>query len=77
MFINQVLEFNSGFIQVVNLYIQTFGVYKIKSALIPPVCESCIKIVKEISAFNKLMKKNKDKVTSFSGDKDNLKVFFD
>lgn len=71
------LEFNSGFIQVVNLYIQTFGVFKIKTGLIPSICQSCISVVGEISAFNMLMKKHSEKVSAFSGDKDRIKSFFD
>ena len=58
VFMNQVFEFNSGFVQVVNLYIQTFGVFKLKTNLLPTVCHASNDILREISLFNTLMKRH-------------------
>lgn len=77
VFMNQIFEFNSGFVQIVNLYIQTFGVFKLKTNLLPTICHASNDILREISLYNTLMKKHQEKVTSFGGDKDRLKKFLD
>jgi hypothetical protein len=77
VFMNQVFEFNSGFVQIVNLYIQTFGVFKLKTNLLPTICHATNDILREISLFNTLMKKHQEKVSAFGGDKDRLKRFLD
>jgi hypothetical protein len=62
----------------VTLYIQTFGVFKLKPSLLPVVCHSSLDLLSEISGFNTLMKSHSEKVTSFGADgKDRLKTFFD
>ena len=76
-FMDQIFEFNSGFVQIVNLYIQTFGVFKIKTNLLPSICHSSSDILREISLFNTLMKKHSEKVTSYASDKDRFKAFLD
>lgn len=73
----QIFEFNSGFVQIVNLYIQTFGVFKLKTKLLPSFCHASSDILREISHFNTLMKKYSEKVISFGGKKDRLKIFLD
>jgi hypothetical protein len=76
-FMCQIFEFNSGFFQIVNLYIQTFGVFKLKTNLLPSICHASSDIIREISLFNTMMKKHLEKVTSFGGEKDRLKIFVD
>ncbi len=76
-FMDQIFEFNSGFVQIVNLYIQTFGVFKLKTNLLPTICHASSDILREISLFNTLMKKHSEKITSFASDKDRFKTFLD
>jgi hypothetical protein len=76
-FMNQIFEFNSGFVQIVNLYIQTFGVFQLKTNLLPTICHSSSDILREISLFNSLMKNHADKITSFGSDKDRFKILLD
>lgn len=76
-FMDQIFEFNSGFVQIVNLYIQTFGVFKLKTNLLPTICHASSDILREISLYNTLMKKHSEKITSFDTDKDRFKTFLD
>jgi len=74
---DQQFQFNSGFFSIITLYIQTFGVFKIKTSLLPSVAQSTIDVLDEIGSFNSLMKKYSEKVTTFNGEKDRLKKFLD
>lgn len=77
-FTSHLFEINSCFVSIVNLYVQTFGVFKLKTSLMPSVCHSSLDILAEISAFNTLMKQHTEKVSSFGSEgKDRLKVFID
>lgn len=77
-FVSQLFEINSGFVSIVTLYVQTFGVFKLKPSLLPVVCHSSLALLSEISSFNTLMKSHSEKVTSYGADgKDRLKTFFD
>lgn len=74
---NQLFEFNSGFFHVVSLYVQTFGVFKLKTSLLPTVAHSTVAVVQEISALNAAVQKHAEKVTAFGAEKDRLKRFLD
>ena len=76
-FMGQIFEFNSGFFQIVNLYIQTFGVFKLKTNFLSNICHTSNYILREISLFNTLMKKYSQKLTTFGGNNDRLKIFLD
>jgi hypothetical protein len=52
-------------VSIINLYVQTFGVFKLKASLLPSFSHSSLSVLSEISSFNTTMKKNAEKVTSF------------
>ena len=74
---SQLLEFNSGFVYIVSLYVQTFAVFKVKHSLLPSILHACLDLVKEISEYSHLMKPYSEKLTAFGGEKDKLKKFLD
>ena len=68
-------EFNSGFCSIITLYVQTFSVFKVKTALLQPITQAVIGVVQEISQYYALMLKYKEKIT-VGDDKDKLRKFF-
>ena len=77
-FSSQLFELQSGFVSIVTLFVQTFGIFKLRTSLLSAVCHSSLAILGEISGFNSLMKQQSEKVTSYGADgKDRLKTFVD
>lgn len=75
---SQLFELHSGFVSIVTLFVQTFGIFKLRTSLLSAVCHSSLAILGEISGFNSLMKQHSEKVTSYGTDgKDRLKIFVD
>lgn len=75
---SQLFELNSVFVSIISLYVQTFGVFKLKLALIPSICQSSLQVLSEISAINTLMKQYTEKISSYGSEgKDRLKGFLD
>jgi uncharacterized membrane protein len=72
---DNLFQFDSGFCQIVTLYVQTFAVFKLKTSLIPSISQSVIRIVKEVSSFFTLLKQHSEKLT-VADDKDQLKQYF-
>ncbi|CDW73494.1 UNKNOWN [Stylonychia lemnae] len=76
IYLEQQFLHNSGFFQIVSLYIQTFSVFKLKIALLPSITLSVNNVITEISNFNQIQKKYKEKIT-LDIEKDKLRKYFD
>jgi hypothetical protein len=72
--LDNVFQFESGFCQIVSIYIQTFSVIKLKTKLIPEITKAVISIIQSVSSYISLYSKYAEKII-VSIEKDQLQTY--
>ena len=73
-YMHQLIEQNSGFVQIISLYIQTFSVYKVKPHLLPSVVHGTLGVLDNANMFYTMIQKHGEKLGS-TDENDSLRIF--